>query len=109
MKTKQIIIFIGMVLLLSVICNAEEYRKPDYEGNGTSSLKPFRIDSAFTIHWKAEGNFFQIYMYESGSKLPYVMANQSPAGDGKSWHGESGVYQMKVNAGGRWRIWIVKD
>lgn len=65
------------------------------------------LTGPWEIQWDANGEIFQLFLYNSAGDLEGVPANQQGAGKGASYQAKSGTYYLQVNALGSWTIRIV--
>ncbi|OEG62201.1 MAG: hypothetical protein BHK79_02850 [Halanaerobium sp. MDAL1] len=79
----------------------------EYSGNGTQNTRPFEVNSPWEIQWDAEGQIFQLYLYDSSGNLIDVAANQMEAGKGSYYSPKTGSFYLQVNAMGDWQLKIV--
>mgnify|MGYP006274356745 CR=1 FL=1 len=79
-----------------------------YSGKGMKTTRPFSIGGPWEIKWDAEGQVFQIYLYNNEGNLVDVAANQTGAGTGSYYNPKEGTYYIKVNAMGSWELKIIK-
>lgn len=78
-----------------------------YEGSGISTLRPFTADGPWEATWSAEGDLFQMWTETEQpgvGRVPLMLANQSPAGDGSSYQAKPGKFALTVNAIGDWEV-----
>lgn len=79
-----------------------------YSGNGTQNTRPFNVNNPWEIQWDANGQIFQVYLYDGNGNLVDVAANQMEAGKGSYYSPKTGSFYLQVNAMGDWKIKIVK-
>lgn len=79
-----------------------------YSGNGTQNTRPFEVNSPWEIQWDANGQIFQVYLYDGNGNLVDVAANQMEAGKGSYYSPKTGSFYLQVNAMGDWKVEIVK-
>ena len=78
-----------------------------YSGNGTQNTRPFEVNGPWEIQWNADGQIFQLYLYDSSGNLIDVAANQMEAGKGSYYSPKTGSFYLQVNAMGDWQLKIV--
>jgi hypothetical protein len=79
-----------------------------YSGNGTQNTRPFEVDSPWEIQWDANGQIFQVYLYDGNGNLVDVAANQMEGGKGSYYSPKTGSFYLQINGMGDWEIEIVK-
>ncbi len=95
------------VLCISILTNAQT-KIAEFSGNGGKNTRPFTVYEPWEISWNADGDIFQLYLYDMTGDLIGVPANQGSSGKGTSFQVEKGQFYLQVNAIGSWTITINK-
>lgn len=80
----------------------------EYSGNGLSNTRPFTVQDSWEVQWDANGDIFQIYVYDTNGNLIDIAANQMGPGTGASFLARGGSYYLQVNSIGRWSVRVVQ-
>jgi len=78
-----------------------------FSGNGGKNTRPFYVPDEWEIQWSADGDIFQLYLYDKIGNLIGLPANQLGSGNGDSYQPVGGQYYLQVNAIGNWTIKII--
>lgn len=78
-----------------------------FSGTGGLNTRPFKTSGPWEITWNAQGDIFQLYLFDANGNLLGVPANQAGAGKGSSYQAKAGTYYLQVNALGKWSIDII--
>lgn len=80
----------------------------EFTGNGLSNTRPFTVRNGWEIQWSANGEIFQVYVFDLAGELVGVAANQMGPGSGTSFNARGGTYYLQVNAMGSWAVRVVQ-
>ena len=78
-----------------------------HSGSGMKTTRPFKTEGPWEIQWNAQGDIFQIYLYNESGNLVDVAANQMGAGEGSFYSPKKGSFYIEVNAMGKWELKII--
>ncbi|MCF8307415.1 MAG: hypothetical protein K9I68_00245 [Bacteroidales bacterium] len=106
--TKKLLTFTLSLLFVSFGLFAQEKIIKNFSGSGGKNTRPFEVDDGWELQWNAEGDFFQIYLYNADGSLKGVPANQQGDGEGNSYQANGGKYYLQINAIGEWDVNIVQ-
>ena len=79
-----------------------------FSGSGGKNTRPFSVAKGWEIQWDANGDLFQLHLYDSEGEIVGIPANQQGPGQGNSYQAQGGEYYLHVNALGNWKIQIVQ-
>ena len=79
-----------------------------FSGSNAHTTRPFYVNNKWEIKWDAQGDLFQIFLYNANGTLVGLPANQIDSGTGSSYQPKGGNYYIQVNALGQWKIKIIQ-
>ena len=90
---------------------AAETRTPIVEFNGTSDFvtEPFTVDDAWSVEWSTEDERIEIYLKETRSEIPSLVANPVDPGEGRVVYAQNGTFHFEIKAEGPWHIAVYDE